>query len=57
MIDRTAWVLIEAAGGPKNQYHLYHGVEGSGFGYRGVLYLTPAEVNDLRERLAGEEQT
>lgn len=55
MIDRTAWILIENAGGPENQYHLYHGVEGSGFQFRGVLTLTPAEADDLRERLAGEE--
>ena len=55
MTDRTAWVLIENAGGPENQYHLYHGVEGVGFQFRGVLTLTPAEADDLRNRLAGEE--
>ena len=56
MTDRTAWVLIETAGGPENQYHLYHGVEGAGFQFRGALTLTPAEADDLLDLLDERER-
>lgn len=55
MSSESAWILVKNTGGPAGQHHLYHGIRGSGFQFRGVLTLTDTEADDLRERLVGDD--